>query len=697
MSISTRAALPYCLFLLGFTPPLSAQDAPAKTGVLSLPAFVEQKIELNQPVTTPLRRESTLRDATRPAYVVTREELEAQGTLTVDEALKYLPGIRTEGTAGGQVGALSAQIARGGSSAQVLILLDGRPINDLGGFGGFDLSQFSTDALEQIEVVPSGASTLHGADAVGGVVNLITRKATTKDRLAASVGVGSFGLNSQALRFSGSRGPVSWSLGYQRLRADSSFAYTINTPTTFEGLDAGGNPQFGTTRQPVAGVRQNADVTENNLDGRIDWHIDSRNRLGVSVLWLDKNLGVPGGIPITTDSVGNPDFGSFGGFNGLTLQSRQFTGSIFTQLQWESDLGEGDDSRLTARIYGDLLNLRFVDRFNNGDFNNRSDTQSTSLGAQVQHTWQISPGQTLTYGLDYRTVSARSTSLSADGSNALNYDSSYSQGALFVQDELRLTPEWTTVLGVRQDLNTTGSQTNPSVGARWQVTPTTALRGNYARSFRAPVISSVAGFGVFQVGNPTVRPERADSYDIGIDQKIGNIGLLRFTYYTNTIADLNQFTFDPNTFLGRVENLGLTRAQGIETSLDFQVVENVYLGANYTTVDARILDDPDPTLVGKNLFFRPNVFNVNLTYQNRYGWYAGVFVRTVGSFFTTSDNLESLPGYTTVDLKFQWPLAPSLALNLGVNNLLDQRFEESPGFPGLGLDVRAALKWSFTP
>ena len=97
---------------------------------------------LDQPVYAPFRREGTVREATQPVYVIDREQIEAQGARTVDEALLYLPGVLSEGTAGGQLGALSGQLIRGGISSQTLILLDGRPIYEVGAFGAFDLSNF---------------------------------------------------------------------------------------------------------------------------------------------------------------------------------------------------------------------------------------------------------------------------------------------------------------------------------------------------------------------------------------------------------------------------------------------------------------------------------------------------------------------------------------------------------------------------
>ena len=95
---------------------------------------------LRRQLFTPFREEGTLRDTTRPAYTIERQEIEAQGGRTVREALRFLPGILPDGTVGTEVNALSSQFIRGSNSNQVLILLDGCPINGVG-FGGFDLSE----------------------------------------------------------------------------------------------------------------------------------------------------------------------------------------------------------------------------------------------------------------------------------------------------------------------------------------------------------------------------------------------------------------------------------------------------------------------------------------------------------------------------------------------------------------------------
>ena len=139
---------------------------------------------LNKPIYSPLRKEGTLKDSTRPAYVINKNEIKAQGARTVREALQSLPGILGAGTVGTEINAISGQFIRGSNTSQTLILLDGRPINNLGS-GGFDLGEFSTSIVDRIEVLPGGGSTLYGSDAIGGIINIVTSRPTS-DKLGAS-------------------------------------------------------------------------------------------------------------------------------------------------------------------------------------------------------------------------------------------------------------------------------------------------------------------------------------------------------------------------------------------------------------------------------------------------------------------------------------------------------------------------------
>jgi vitamin B12 transporter len=623
---------------------------------------------LNQPVYAPFRREAPVRDSTRPVYVINREQIEAQEARTVQEALKYLPGILSDGTAGGQLGALSSQLIRGGNSAQVLILLDGRPVNDVGFFGGFDLSEFTTDNVERIELLPGGGSTLYGSDALGGVINIVTRAPSTKPEVTVQAAAGSFGLNEQAIQTRGKTGGLGWTLGYSRIQADNNFPFKID-------------------RIGLEDRRENADVLYNNLNLKLEGQLGDRNKLSFSTLYLTKQFGVAGGVPILN---------SIGEFNTLTPKAEQYTDEVLLDLVWQSKLGSGDDSLLTSRVYADFLKYNY----NNPDpntFGTKDDVNRRAAGVQVQHNWQFAKNQTITYGFDYRNTRSRNITFTYGlDTTDVNYDGDISQGALFARYEVKFTPGFSVNLGLRQDFNSlvNGSFTSPSVGARLALSPSTTLRANYARSFRAPQISNLEGLAAFNVvGNPALKPEKGNSFDIGIDQQLGKIGLLRLTFFSNRIDDLINFKFgSPSTY----ENIGRVKTLGLEADLNVQLARNVYAFANYTLNDPRIVRDANPDIEDNQLSFRDaDSLNVGLAYETPRGIYAAVILRYLSDYFVNNTNTESLPGYTTVDLKLRIPLGRTVVFNGSLDNLFDQQYEQYPGYPAVGRSFRVGISATF--
>ncbi|MEM9272555.1 MAG: TonB-dependent receptor [Cyanobacteria bacterium P01_F01_bin.143] len=619
---------------------------------------------LDQPVFTPFRSEGKVRDATRPVYVIDSEEIEAQGARTVKEALRFVPGILPDGTAGTEIGSRSSQFIRGASTAQVLILLNGRPINDLGS-GGFDLSEITTDLVERVEVLPGGGSTLYGSDAIGGTINIITRRPTEDITTKAQLKFGSHDFNEQSIRNSGTLGNVSWLLGYNRTRSNNNFDFSI-PEVDFEG------------------TRENADVLYNNLNLQIDTKLGDRQSLSFNTIYLAKDQGVAGGVPTPQAP-----------FNSLTDNNRKFTDQVLTDLAWNAKLGKTDDSLLTARVYLDFLNTRFDNRTGDISTHQQFDNNQASLGFQIQHNWQIAKNHNITYGSDYRNISAENITRNiADGTETENYDDSVGQGAVFAKYLVDVTPDVRFNLGLRQDFNTlaNGSVTSPAVGARWNLAETTTLRANYLRNFRVPTLFNLFSNSPFAQGNPDLKPERGNSFDVGIDQQLGDIGLIRLTFFSNTISDNIAFDFANSTY----RNIGKVRTNGLETTLNLQLAKNFYFSGNYTLNDAKIIESSNPAEVDQELrFVGANSLNLGLSYENPQGWYAGFLMHSLGSYPTNNTNTESLPGYTTFDLKLRVPIGDNLVLNSSVENIFDQRFQVFSGFPDAGRIVQAGVNYKF--
>ena len=630
---------------------------------------------LNEPVFSPFRQEGTVKDSTRPIYVITGEEMEAQGARTVREALKFLPGILGDGTVGTEVNALSGQLIRGSNTGQVLILLDGRPINNAGS-GGFDLSEFTTNNIQRIEVLPGGGSTLYGSDAIGGVINIITRRPTEKITTEAKVNIGAYGLNQQSIQNSGKKGDISWVVGYNRTQAENNYPFSI--------------PEAN-----FSGTRKNNDTLYNNFNLKLEADLGKRNTLSFSTLYLNKEQGTPGGVPIPSPVNGQ------GFFNSLTDKNRKYTDQILTDFTWNLKLGGGDDSLLTAKIYGDFLNTRF-DPSGSVSSQNRFQTNQSSYGIQTTHSWNFAKNQSLVYGFDYRTVNVRNTSFSySTNKETLNYDNDINQGALFTKYEVVLIPNLTVNVGLRQDFSSlvNGSVTSPSVGTKYAVSDSTTLRANYIQNFRVPTIANLFNVNPSNIGNPELKPERGDSFDIGIDQKLGNIGLARLTFFKNNVSDTIAFkrlTPPVNGNTGTWENIGLVETTGIEATLNLQVAKNIYTFVNYTANDPRIFKSSNAAEINKELRFAgADKLNLGVSYETPQGLYLGLLMNSLNGYPTNNTNTEFLSGYTTFDFKLLVPLSDKLVVTGSLENLFNQRYQLFPGFPDGGRGFQIGLSSTF--
>ncbi|RUT02357.1 TonB-dependent receptor [Dulcicalothrix desertica PCC 7102] len=635
---------------------------------------------LNVPVYAPFRREGTVKDSTRPIYVITGEEMEAQGARTVREALKFLPGILPDGTVGTEPHALSGQFIRGSNSEQVLILLDGRPINNLGG-GRFDLSEFTTTNIERVEVLPGGGSILYGSDAIGGVINIITRRPPTENKITTDtkVNFGSYGLNQQSIQSGGRTGNIGWVVGYNRIQGKYNYPFSI--------------PEAN-----FRGVRKNNDALFNNFNVKLEADLDKRNTLTLSTLYLGKDQGTPGGVPILV-----PQFGQGSG-NVLTDRNRKYTDQVLSDLTWNSKLGNGDDSLLTAKFYLDFTNTRFDSNSITipPQFNRRFETRQSSYGVQATHSWQFDKNHSVVYGFDYRNVNVNSSAIRfATGAKVPNYDDTIGQGAIFARYETSFIPKVKLNFGVRQDFNSlaSGGATSPSVGVKWDITNSTTLRANYIKNFRVPTIANLFNVNPTNVGNPNLRPERGDSYDIGIDQKLGDIGLLRLTFFQNNISDLIAFkSIRPavNGVTGTWENIGLVETSGIEAALNLQLAKNLYAFVNYTANDPRIKKSSNPAEINKELRFAgADKLGLGVSYENPQGWYFGLLMNSLGAYPTNNTNTESLAGYTTFDAKTRIPLSQNFTLNASVDNIFNQRYQLFAGFPDAGRVFQVGLSANF--
>ncbi|PSB54667.1 TonB-dependent receptor [Chamaesiphon polymorphus] len=458
----------------------------------------------------------------------------------------------------------------------------------------------------------------------------------------------------------------------------------------------------------------NSDATYNNLRVRADVDVSDRTKVNFTGILLSKNQGVPGGVPIPS-----PQFGQ-GFFNTLTDANRKYNDQVLFDVGIDQKIGNGNDSTVTGRVFYDTLSTWFDNRtafaealsVTNGQvvrsltpqIQRQFDSRQKSFGIQTQHNWQITPTQNIAYGFDYRNTNNRSTINNiAPGTQTVSYDGTISQGALFAQYNVDLNPQIRATAGLRQDFSSlaNGSVTSPALGVKWDLNSATTLRANYIRNFRTPTLANLFSANPTNIGNPNLLPETGNSFDVGVDQKLGDFGLLRLTAFQNNITNLVAFqSINPpvNGVSGTWTNIGEVQTQGIEASLNARIAPNVYGFVNYTINNPQIKQDANPAVVGKELRFTgADKLSMGISYENNFGWYGSLALNSLSGYPTNNTNTEFLSVFTSFDANFIAPLNldRSLTLNASVQNIFDQRYELFAGFPDAGRTFRTGIDWKF--
>jgi vitamin B12 transporter len=242
--------------------------------------------------------------------------------------------------------------------------------------------------------------------------------------------------------------------------------------------------------------------------------------------------------------------------------------------------------------------------------------------------------------------------------------------------------------GVRHDdYSDYGGQTTFAANAAY--TPnggTTLLRASYAEGFRAPTLSE----GQAPFGNPALRPETAENFDVGIEQKLlDDRAAIGVTWFRRTSDDLIAFSFA--TF--QSENIDRARASGVEIELALRPTDRVDVRTTWSRVDA--YNKTPGALFNKRLALRPQD-SVTLTADWRTPWSVrlGTTISVTGDSFDNAANTVRLDGFTLVALRAALPLTSGIEAFARVENLFDEQYTTVAGYSTYGRGAFAGVRWA---
>ncbi len=497
--------------------------AAAAAAVLSsLPLSAAEPPPLDTTVVTATRTETLLDEVLAPVIVITREELERSLAPDVAGLLQFHAGIDI-GRNGGP-GQVTSVFIRGTDSNHATVLVDGVRINP-GTLGGAAVQNIAPEVIERIEIVKGPRSALYGTDAIGGVINIITR-GYTSNGFEAATGYGRYDtwLAAGSGGFGGSAGEVAFSAnwlestGFPTRSLDDTDRGYENRSFTVKGRTQLGPVGVGARYWLAEGTAEYSDFSLapvdqdfRNLVGAVDFTIAPSER------WSSRVM-----LSHIEDEIeqNQPDF--LGDF--AVVRTRR------NAVDWQNDVRIGEHQLVTAGL---LLT--------------REDTDSTESFAP--------------FAEDTDTEMA------------------------FLQDRIDAGRHHLLLAAAYLDHQTFGEEATWNAEYGIDVTAGTRLIAAAGTGFRAPDSTDRFGFG----GNPDLDPERSHNYELSVVQRIGARQQLRLSAFRNDIDDLIVFVVtDPVTFEGQNENVERARIDGVELAYEYNA-ESWRLRAEAIAQDPRNL------------------------------------------------------------------------------------------------------------
>lgn len=620
---------------------------------------------LDESVVSAAGYEQDARDAPASISIVSAEELSSQPYSDLGEAIQDVPGVDIEQT---KMGGHTIRL-RGFESKYTLVLIDGKRQNLDDGFvkNGFDpAGNFlpPAGAVERIEVLRGPASTVYGSDAVGGVVNIITKK--HPDRFTGSISLE--GILQEDHRYGDSWGtnlymgvPLEADTASLQLRG-RYFGRSADSMKTPSGAYADHSPSEGFT---------------GSMGGRLTFTVNEANSF-----YIDGDYYRFKGGSMSTSSSGEKSLW-WATKNNLILahQGRYAIGDTDTFFQYSSLENTNASDKLAAANY--ILSTKLVSPLDFKDY-----------GSMV-----LSSGLEVWYDAFQDDSSADGSKTGPDGkpvnSTIAGEKLDHTQVSLFAEGEYFFAEDWSATVGARGTWSDIfGSHAAPRAYLVWKPSEIISFKGGAAAGYKTPAVKELAD-GVYEVngssgyyypryGNPDLKPEESWNYELSADIRLFNAAALTVTgFYTkfkNKIDYAGTYNDEGSIVAQQRINLGRVDAKGVEVAVKTQPVFGVRLSAGYTYTDSKV-KTKDADNYGQPVSSLPkHSITARADYEDN-GFNAYVRLRAK----LDTPNIASKTGlpdskypeyndWTTVDVGLGYRFLKNHRIAFAVNNVFDKEF-----------------------
>ncbi|MEQ9125251.1 MAG: TonB-dependent receptor [Alphaproteobacteria bacterium] len=575
--------------------------------------------------------------------VITAEEIEEKQVRYVTDVLRDVPGLAVSRS--GPVGSQAQIRIRGAEANHTLVYIDGVEVNDPSGASEFQFGDLVASDIERIEVLRGPQSALYGSDAIGGVINIVTKRGAGPATATGSVEGGSFGTGraSASLRAGG---------------ADYDVSLGVTTFTT-DGVSAAPD---GTENDGYDNTTLNARVGFRPLE---NLSIELSGRYVDSLREFDEANGVVDGVSVLVDTDSTLDSQELNAGGRATLST---FGGMFDHTVGVTVL---DSERDTAGGFASTVEGVKTRMYYRGDVFLESDA--------------VLPATHVFSFLAERELESQTVE------NAFaNSDEEVTNHGVAGEYRLGLFDRLFLSAGVRHDFNDSfkDATTTRLTAAYLHRETDTRVHASFGQGVKNPTLVELFGFGLNFVPNGDLEPEKSVGFDIGVEQRfLDGDASVDVTYFENRIEDLIQGA--GNT----VVNLpGTSKIRGVEATASLRVWDALLLTGQYTLTDARdsegdrLIRRPRHTasLNASYAFDQDRArINVGADYQGRQDDFAFEAVPPFGTRRVTLDD------YVLVNVGASYAITVEVEVFGRVENLIDEDYEDVLGFanPGIGAFV----------
>ncbi|MCE5334142.1 MAG: TonB-dependent receptor [Desulfobacteraceae bacterium] len=688
-------------------------------------------------VVTATRTEKSLSDVPAAVSVVTREDIANRNVQKIDEAIDLVPGLFDKRSKG--LDTTGRVILRGiPEQKRTLVLVDGQPLNN-GYTGLVDWNSFNPEDIQRIEVARGPFSSLYGGNAMGGVINIITRM-PEKREITLKGGYGSDNYWTSYGSYGDKFDRLSVFMSYGHKESDgypTDFIVSklstgkVGTPVTgaIPTTDTSGSAAY------IIGNKGDNHWWTDSGSIKLQYDITPNSKAYFSYRNNQYGYGYDNPESYLLNANGSPVYSGYVTFGGGRIR---LTESMFLNgggSTMENYYNAGYETKLfdsaTLKISGGLLDMPsnwYVTPTSGtatrtGGTGKISDTPSQQYYTDVQLSFPVMDRHLITVGTAFRHDEATNQEynltswLNSDARTTLSYMAEGKDNifSFYSQAEIALLPNVTLYGGFRGDYwetydgmaNQVGSDgypasyasksefsINPKGSVVYKPLESTALRASIGTAFRAPNVYElyrtwVSSGGVTYQGNPNLDPETSVSWDVGVEQKLGSRSVAKLTYFHNTIDNFIYIQSLTST-LNIQTNAGEAETKGVELEVETRPWDWLKLFGSATYTDSVMLNNPaNPLTEGKQLTGVPKYMyalggettwrDLTLTLTGRY---ASKQYNNDRNTDVVSGVYGSYDAFFLVDLCARYKVGKWTTLDFGVSNILDEQYYSYYKAPG---------------